>query len=62
MKIFALALANYKIRNIQPTLLTGFFLPIVESIPFVCKSGETATKEKMAAETISVLLEGVEIH
>jgi AcrR family transcriptional regulator len=62
MQIFVVAQANGKIRNVQPKLLTGFFLSVLESIPFVFKPGETATKEEMAKEMISVLLEGIEVR
>jgi TetR/AcrR family transcriptional regulator, cholesterol catabolism regulator len=61
MQIFVLAQADGKIRHVQPKLLTGFFLSVLESIPFVFKPGETATKEEMAQEMISVLLKGIEI-
>lgn len=62
MQLFAVAQANGKICNVHPKLLTGFFLSVLESIPFVYKPGETATKEKMAEEMIPVLLEGIEIR
>jgi TetR/AcrR family transcriptional regulator, cholesterol catabolism regulator len=61
VQIFIVAQANGKIRNVQPRLLTGFFLSVLESIPFVYKPGKTATKEEMTREMISVLLEGIEI-
>jgi AcrR family transcriptional regulator len=55
---FTTAQANHQIRNVQPKLLVGFVLSVLESIPHV-HSPKSASREQMVKEMISVLLEGI---
>jgi len=55
---FTTAQANHQIRNVQPKLLVGFVLSVLESIPHV-HSPKSASPEEMVKEMISVLLEGI---
>jgi AcrR family transcriptional regulator len=55
---FTTAQANHQIRNVQPKLLVGFVLSVLESIPHV-HSPKSASREEMVKEMISVLLEGI---
>jgi TetR/AcrR family transcriptional regulator, cholesterol catabolism regulator len=58
---FMSAQANHQIRNVQPKLLVGFVLSVLESIPLV-QSPESASPEEMVNEMIAVLLEGIQLH
>ena len=57
-RAFTTAQANHQIRNVQPKLLVGFVLSVLESIPHV-HSPKSASREEMVKEMISVLLEGI---
>lgn len=58
---FTTAQANHQIRNVQPKLLVGFVLSVLESIPHV-QSPKSASREEMVKEMISVLLEGIVLN
>lgn len=55
---FTTAQVNHQIRNVQPKLLVGFVLSVLESIPHV-HSPKSASREEMVKEMIAVLLEGI---
>ncbi|PMB06821.1 TetR family transcriptional regulator [Fischerella thermalis CCMEE 5198] len=60
-QLFATAQANGKIRNdVIPNLLTGFFLSVLESIPYFQDESKDRSDEKIVREMILVLLEGLE--
>ncbi|MEC4816970.1 MAG: TetR/AcrR family transcriptional regulator [Scytonema sp. PMC 1069.18] len=56
---FMTAQAKHQIRDVQPKLLVGFVLSVLESIPLV-HSPESASREDMVNEIICILLEGIE--
>lgn len=56
----ATAQANHEIRNVQPKLLVGFVLSVLESIPHIRSSN--ASREEMVEEMIAVLLSGIVLH
>jgi AcrR family transcriptional regulator len=58
---FTAAQANHQIRNVQPKLLVGFVLSVLESIPYV-HSPQSASREEMVHEMIGVLLEGIQLR
>lgn len=58
---FTTAQANHQIRDVQPKLLVGFVLSVLESIPHV-HSPKSASREEMVKEMISVLLEGIQLR
>lgn len=60
-RAFTTAQANHQIRNVQPKLLVGFVLSVLESIPHV-HSPKSASREEMVKEMISVLLEGIQLN
>ncbi|AFY33089.1 TetR/AcrR family transcriptional regulator [Calothrix sp. PCC 7507] len=58
-QIFAQAKAQGEIRDVRPELLAGFFLSVMESIPFVTSSPSAVSGEIMVNEMINVLLDGL---
>ncbi|NDJ22238.1 TetR family transcriptional regulator [Nostoc sp. B(2019)] len=48
-----------EIRDIRPNLLAGFFLSVMESIPYTTTFPGAAPKEVMVNEMIGVLLDGL---
>ncbi|GAB1542826.1 hypothetical protein NUACC21_55000 [Scytonema sp. NUACC21] len=55
------AQANHQIRDVQPQLLVGFLLSLLESTSHVYSSESTAYKKEILNELIRVLLEGIQI-
>lgn len=58
---FTNAQANHQIRHVQPKLLVGFVLSVLESISYI-HSPKSASREEMVHEMISVLLEGIQLR
>ncbi|MFH7026424.1 MAG: TetR/AcrR family transcriptional regulator [Heteroscytonema crispum UTEX LB 1556] len=58
-QIFALASKRGEIRSSRPELLAGFFLSVMEGIPYATTWEGAAPKEVMVNEMISVLLDGL---
>ncbi|MBW4615239.1 MAG: TetR/AcrR family transcriptional regulator [Desmonostoc vinosum HA7617-LM4] len=50
-----------EIRYTRPELLAGFFLSVMETIPFVTTKPSAVSGEVMANEMISVLLDGLKV-
>lgn len=61
-QIFTQAQQRGEIRNVRPQLLAGFFLSVIESLPFVTTLANAAPKEFIVNEMISVLLDGLIPH
>jgi TetR/AcrR family transcriptional regulator, cholesterol catabolism regulator len=60
-QIFAQAQERGEIRNTRTELLSGFFLSVMESIPYVTTKPGTAPTEVIVNEMISVLLDGLKL-
>ncbi|BAY99218.1 TetR family transcriptional regulator protein [Tolypothrix tenuis PCC 7101] len=58
-QIFAQAQQRGEIRNVRPQLLAGFFLSVIESLPFATTFANAAPKEFIVNEMIAVLLDGL---
>jgi AcrR family transcriptional regulator len=58
-QIFAQAQERGEIRNTRTKILAGFFLSVMESIPYVTTQPGTAPTEVIVNEMISVLLDGL---
>jgi len=56
---FAQAQERGEIRNTHPEILAGFFLSVMESIPYVTTKPNTAPKELIVNEMMSILLDGL---
>jgi TetR/AcrR family transcriptional regulator, cholesterol catabolism regulator len=56
---FVLASKRGEIRDIRPELLAGFFLSVIEAIPYATTWEGATPKEVMVNEMISVLLDGL---
>lgn len=59
-QVFTVAQEQGKIRYVKPTLLAGFFLSIIDGINYATTLPEAATKDAMASEMVSVLLDGLQ--
>lgn len=60
-RVFTTAQANQQIRHVQPKLLVGFMLSVLESISYI-PSPKSTSRQEMVHEMISVLLEGIQLH
>ncbi|WP_017317811.1 TetR/AcrR family transcriptional regulator [Mastigocladopsis repens] len=58
-QVFVQAQERGEIRNARPELLAGFFLSVMESIPYVKTVPGSAPGEVMVDEMISILLDGL---
>jgi AcrR family transcriptional regulator len=58
-QIFAQAKAQGEIRDARPELLAGFFLSVMESVPFATSWPGAVSGEVIVNEMISVLLDGL---
>jgi AcrR family transcriptional regulator len=56
---FVQAQERGEIRNTRAEILAGFFLYVMESIPYVATRPDTAPKELIVNEMISVLFDGL---
>jgi TetR/AcrR family transcriptional regulator, cholesterol catabolism regulator len=56
---FAFAKQRGEIRDTRPEMLAGFFLSVMESIPYAITCKGAAPKEVIASEMITVLLDGL---
>lgn len=61
-QIFAQAQQRGEIRNTRLELLAGFFLTIMETIPYVTNDPGDAPKEVIVDEMISMMLDGLKLQ
>ena len=59
-QVFVVAQAQGQIRYVKPNLLAGFYLSIIEGINYASVLPEASSREVMAAEAVSVLLDGLQ--
>ncbi|EKF00996.1 TetR/AcrR family transcriptional regulator [Tolypothrix sp. PCC 7601] len=58
-QIFVQAQQRGEIRNVRPQLLAGFFLSVIESLPFATTFANAAPKDFIVNQMIAVLLDGL---
>lgn len=59
-QVFIVAQSQGQIRYVKPNLLAGFFLSIIDGINYASALPEASSKDVMASEMVSVLLDGLQ--
>lgn len=57
---FIMAQEQGQIRYVKPNILAGFFLSIMDGINYASTLPETSSKDVMASQMVSVLLDGLQ--
>lgn len=59
-QLFIMAQAQGQIRDVKPNILAGFFLSIMDGINYASTLPDASSKDFMASQMVSILLDGLQ--